>query len=164
MTETKTPRWIGPRGEMYVVIQFVIFALIFFGPRKLASWPEWPAPWSTIGVAVGVVLGLIGGALILAGMFNLGHNLTVVPHPKDDSSLVQSGAYALVRHPIYSGIIIGAVGMALWRNGWLTLLYALLLFIFFDIKSRQEERWLTAKFPDYPAYQQRVRKLIPFVY
>ena len=38
-------------------------------------------------------------------------------------------------------------------------IYAMLLFIFFDIKSRREERWLARKFPDYAGYQQRVRKL-----
>jgi protein-S-isoprenylcysteine O-methyltransferase Ste14 len=39
-----------------------------------------------------------------------------------------------------------------------------MLFLFLDLKSRREERWLCAKFPDYPAYQRRVRRLIPFVY
>jgi protein-S-isoprenylcysteine O-methyltransferase Ste14 len=77
---------------------------------------------------------------------------------------VVTGPYRLVRNPIYSGLIFGAFGYALWVNGWLTLGYALLLFIFFDIKSRKEERWLAEKFPDYGAYQQRVRKLIPWVY
>ncbi|RPI93163.1 MAG: isoprenylcysteine carboxylmethyltransferase family protein, partial [Chloroflexi bacterium] len=45
-----------------------------------------------------------------------------------------------------------------------TLIYAGLLFVFFDIKTRREERWLARKFPEYAGYQQRVRKLIPFIY
>jgi protein-S-isoprenylcysteine O-methyltransferase Ste14 len=95
---------------------------------------------------------------------SLGHNLTPLPRPKDDATLVVTGAYRLVRHPIYSGLTAMAFGWGMWVHGWLTLGYALLLFAFFDLKSRREERWLMEKFPDYAAYQRRVRKLIPFVY
>ncbi len=69
-----------------------------------------------------------------------------------------------MRHPIYSGLIIGAAGWALINVSVITLVYALGLFVFFDAKSRREERMLAAKFPAYAAYQQRVRKLMPFVY
>lgn len=57
-----------------------------------------------------------------------------------------------------------AFGWGLWVHGWLTLGYALLLFVFFDLKSSREERWLREKFPGYDAYRRRVRKLIPFIY
>jgi protein-S-isoprenylcysteine O-methyltransferase Ste14 len=46
----------------------------------------------------------------------------------------------------------------------ITLLLAAILFLFFDMKSRREEKWLSNKFENYPAYQQRVRKLVPFIY
>lgn len=49
---------------------------------------------------------------------------------------------------------------ALWIRGWLTLVYAVLLAILFDLKSRREERWLVAKFLDYETYRKRVPKLI----
>ena len=49
-------------------------------------------------------------------------------------------------------------------SGWLTFVYVAALFVLLDVKSRREERWLVEKFPEYPAYQRRVRKLIPFVY
>jgi protein-S-isoprenylcysteine O-methyltransferase Ste14 len=72
--------------------------------------------------------------------------------------------YGVVRHPIYSGLIFGAVGWALINASLLTLVYAIILFVFFDIKSRREERWLARKFPAYDEYRRRVRKLVPFVY
>lgn len=158
------PWWQGPRGEWYVVFQFLLFALVALGPTSLPGWPAWPPPWSTTGVVVGIVLGGIGALLILAGVLSLGRNLTAVPHPKDDATLVEKGVHGLVRHPIYSGILFGAFGWAFLRNGTLTLLYALILFLFFDLKTRREEKWLSLKFPEYKAYQQRVRKLIPFLY
>jgi len=70
----------------------------------------------------------------------------------------------LVRHPIYSGIILGSFGWGLLNNSLLTLLLALILFIFFDIKSRREEQWLSEKYVNYSTYQARVRKLIPLIY
>ncbi len=59
---------------------------------------------------------------------------------------------------------MGAFGWALVWGNLLTLFYAVILFIFFDIKSRREEKRLADKFPEYSDYQGRVCKLIPFVY
>jgi len=78
--------------------------------------------------------------------------------------LVDSGPYAIVRHPIYSGLIIAALGWALVVHGMLTRAYTVALFAFFDIKSRREERWLCEKFSEYGEYQRRVRKLLPWLY
>jgi protein-S-isoprenylcysteine O-methyltransferase Ste14 len=108
---------------------------------------------------------LLGGSILaLAGVLRLGSNLTPLPYPKSDATLVETGPYALVRHPIYSGLILAAFGWALFVHGWLTLSYAIVLLIFFDVKSRIEERWLSEKFTGYAKYRKRIRKLIPWVY
>lgn len=161
---SKQPWWKGPNGEWYVVIQIFLFGLVAFGPTSLPGWPIWTGPWRTITIVLGMILGGLGSLLVLGGLVSLGSNLTAVPRPKEDAHMVEHGAYRWVRHPIYSGIILGAFGLGLLRGGWLSLLYALILFIFFDIKSRREENWLREKYPDYTEYQQRVRKLIPFLY
>ena len=57
-----------------------------------------------------------------------------------------------------------AFGWAFVARGWLTLAYAAILLAFLDLKSAREERWLEARYPEYAAYRERVRKLIPFVY
>ena len=67
-------------------------------------------------------------------------------------------------HPIYSGVILGSFGWGLMNNSLLTLLLVLILFVFFDLKSRREERWLSEKYANYVTYQVRVRKLIPLIY
>lgn len=157
------PKW-GQRGEWYVVIQFVLFGLIFFAPLIVPELITWIAPWNSVGLVVGVVLALFGGFMAVAGVLNLGNNLTAVPYPKEDAVFVERGVYRIVRHPIYCGIIFGAFGWGLINNSLLTLLLALVLFFFFDIKSRREEKWLVEKYPAYPDYQSRVRKLIPFIY
>lgn len=160
----RQPWWRGARGEWYVVMQFVWLAVVAFGPKALPSLPAWGPPWAGLSLALGLALGAAGGLLGLAGLLHLGANLTALPHPKDDAQLVQTGAYGWVRHPIYSGLILASFGWGVLWSSWLGLGYALGLLIFFDIKSRREERWLAAKFADYAAYQQRVRKLIPFLY
>ncbi len=156
--------WKGERGEWYVVVQFILFGLIFAAPFLTRQWSGWPEPWAGIGRVLGFLLIGVGGVLILAGLASLGRNLAAVPHPRDDAVLVEHGAYKIVRHPIYSGIIFGSFGWGFLTNSALALLLALVLFFFFDIKSRREEKWLMDKFSDYSAYQQRVRKLLPFVY
>jgi protein-S-isoprenylcysteine O-methyltransferase Ste14 len=161
---TRPAWWKNTRGEWYVVAQSVLFALIAFGPGWIDMRPDLPEAWRWAALSVGVALGAAGLALAMAGLFWLGDNLSVFPHPKDNATLVQSGAYRIVRHPIYSGLIIGAVGWALINTSLVTLVYALGLLVFFDVKARREERWLLARFPDYAVYRARVHKLIPFVY
>lgn len=147
-----------------MIVQVALFALMIGGPKTMSGWPVWPPGLASVATVAGAALAVAGGVLALWGVSGLGSNLTALPYPKDGSQLVVSGPYAIVRHPIYSGLIIGALGFALFVHGWLSLIYALVLFIFFDVKSRKEERWLVQKFPDYPEYVARVRKLIPWVY
>jgi protein-S-isoprenylcysteine O-methyltransferase Ste14 len=144
--------------------QLVLIAVVFFGPRTLSGLPGWPAHLARISVIVGAALMFAGSGLLVAGLLRLGSNLTPLPYPKPHAILVQTGPYRLVRHPMYAGGIVLAYGWALVVRGWLTLVYATVLFVFLDIKSAREERWLNDKFPDYSDYQRRVRKLIPFIH
>jgi protein-S-isoprenylcysteine O-methyltransferase Ste14 len=164
MDMMQRPWWQGKRGEWYLFPQAALFILVAVGPRTCPGLPVWTAGWSRAGSIGGGFLLLSGALLAVAGVVNLGSNLTPLPRPKENATLVVTGAYRLVRHPIYSGLTAMAIGWGLWLHAWLTVGYALLLFVFFDLKTRREERWLKGKFPEYAAYQRRVRKLIPFVY
>ena len=155
------PWWKGRRGEWYVGLQLLLFVLVVFGPTGASAWP---APLAAVARVLGITLIAAGGLIAAAAALNLGRHLTPLPHPKDSCELVEHGLYAWVRHPIYCGIILAAFGWALYAQGWLSLLWAALLLVFFDIKSRREEAWLAARFPAYTDYRRRVRKLIPFIY
>jgi len=160
----RPPWWRGSRGEYLVAGQLVLMALVFFGPRTVDGWPAWTALSPNVWSVVGIALIISGGTLFFAGVIHLGRALTPLPYPKDGTDLAHTGPYALVRHPIYSGGLVLAVGWALFVQGWLTLLYVAALCVYLDAKSRREERWLSERYPAYAGYQQRVRKLIPFVY
>lgn len=151
-------------GWGYLVVQAGLFALFAFGPRTVHGMSAWNPFIALIASMAGTVLLVSGFILAIVGLINLGRNLTPLPAPKNSATLIVFGAYRLVRHPIYSGIIFMAFGWGLWVKSWLTIGYALLLFIFFDVKSRYEERLLAEKFPEYAAYRKRVKKLLPFIF
>jgi len=161
--ETRPPWWRGARGEWYVAAQLAFMGVVFFAPRTLPGLPAWNPSLARIFAILGALLMLAGGSLLLAGLIRLGPHLTPLPYPGARARLIQSGPYRFVRHPMYSGGVVLAYGWALLVHGWLTLLYATVLFVFLDIKSAREERWLVEKFADYPEYQRRVGKLIPFL-
>jgi protein-S-isoprenylcysteine O-methyltransferase Ste14 len=106
----------------------------------------------------------VGAAFVVTGAMQLGRRLSALPYPVPGGVLLESGAYRLVRHPMYAGAVFTAVGWALTRRGPFTLVSAFLLFLFFDRKARREEAWLVERFPAYADYRRRVRKLVPFVY
>jgi len=159
------PPWYrNTRGEFYVIAQFVLFALLAFGPHNHSALPAWSGAWTAIAPYVGAVLLSFGAMLTLAGVVWLGRNLSPFVCPKAGSVLLERGPYRLVRHPIYAGLCLLAFGWAFWVRGGLALGWALLLLILFDRKAALEERWLLRSFPGYADYRKRVRKLIPFLY
>jgi protein-S-isoprenylcysteine O-methyltransferase Ste14 len=152
---------LGPRGEGWVAIQVVLFAVLALAGM---AGPAWGDPWLAAGGPAGGVLIATGLVFAVLGLVGLRENLTAVPRPVEGGRLVESGIFGLVRHPIYTGIIAAAVGWGLVTASPPALVVALGLGIFFDLKSRREEAWLVAAYPAYGDYRRRVRKLIPFVY
>ena len=151
----------GERGEAWVAAQGLLIVLAIAAPR-------WERPWPTAlrraGLLAGVPIALTGAALLVAGSQRLGHNLTPMPKPKEGSEVVEGGVYGIVRHPIYSGILLILFGGALATGRLARLGVALGAAGFFDAKARLEEVWLAERYPNYPAYQRRARKLIPGLY
>ncbi len=164
MKNPKPPWWKGHRGEGYVVAQGLLFALILMGPQNAPGMPAWPDALAMASPPAGIALIVFGVAVVSVAFYHLGENLTPLPKPRDAGTLVTTGLYRFVRHPIYFGVIVMALGWVLCVQGLLTLLYAAALVVFFDIKSRREEQWLRERFPEYADYQRRVRKLVPFIY
>lgn len=153
---------LGPRGEGWVALQFLILALL--AVAGLISRDTWEGPLAGVIYLLGLAL-LLGGALLAGrGLLDLGRNLTPVPHPRDDAQLVETGVYALVRHPIYGGLIIGALGWGLLAASPPTLALAIGLGAFFDLKSRREEAWLRERYAGYATYMARTRRLLPWLY
>ena len=105
-----------------------------------------------------------GAAAIVSGMWVLGKSLTPFPRQPEQAQLVRHGIYALMRHPVYAGLIAFSLGWACLWGSWRGVALALLQAVLLVAKARREERWLREKFPDYDRYAAKVRRLIPGLY
>ncbi len=155
---------LGPRGEGWVVAQFVLFAIIGWAGLRAVVDTGVPGPWGWLALLVGLVAIAGGGLLAARGSWDLRRSFSPFPRPVEGAPLIETGAYRLVRHPIYGGLILGALGWALVTSSVVALVGGGLLFVLFAAKGRREEAWLAAIHPDYGAYQRRTKRLIPWIY
>jgi len=122
-------------------------------------------PWADWQFWLGAGLTVAGLAFTVWARRQLGRNWSGVVTVKQDHELVTAGPYALVRHPIYTGLLLGFLGSALARGevrGLLALVLALAAFLG---KRRTEERFMTERFGSaYTEYAARVPALIPWLY
>jgi protein-S-isoprenylcysteine O-methyltransferase Ste14 len=118
-------------------------------------------PWRA---AVGLVLFALGLGFAVWARVHIGRNWGTPMTQKVEPELVTSGPYHLVRHPIYSGILVAGAGTAVALS-WLWLIAVVLAGAYFLYSATVEERYLTEQFPDaYPAYQRSTKRLLPFVF
>jgi protein-S-isoprenylcysteine O-methyltransferase Ste14 len=152
---------LGPRGEGWFGAQLLLLVVYVVAPGLKSGWH--PA-LRVLGALAGLPLLVTGAVFSGYGMKTLGSNVTPFPKPKEDSELVTEGIYACVRHPIYTGLIAGAVGLGLLSGSVPRTLLGIAMLPFFGAKSSREEEWLRERYPEYAEYEARVRKLIPGVW
>jgi protein-S-isoprenylcysteine O-methyltransferase Ste14 len=110
---------------------------------------------------LGAPLIAAGLALAVWGVRSLGRSLTPGTEPLPGAPLVTSGAYAHVRHPIYTGIVLGLAGYTLaWSNWTFALVVGLLTLAYFNGKAKAEERWLVQRYPSYVSYMHQVPRRV----
>ncbi|MGB7324497.1 MAG: isoprenylcysteine carboxylmethyltransferase family protein [Rubripirellula sp.] len=130
--------------------QFGLAAAIVLSAR----W--WPVPWTALLISMPSIV----FAVWAWGAIGL-RKVRVQPSTTDQTKLITSGPYSIVRHPMYTGLLwftaaLLASGFAWWRLGvWIALLGVLLL------KTREEEAAMSKRFADYAGYRSRVGRLLP---
>lgn len=120
----------------------------------------------------GLVLYWLGVALLVVGLLftvwarvHLGTNWSGTVTVKQDHELVRTGPYALVRHPIYTGLLLGFVGTAIALGEWRGIVSLVLVAAAFIYKIQTEERFMIETFgAAYVDYRQKTRALIPFLF
>src|SRR4029453_11803615 len=147
------------------IVPLVVAVLLFWGPRApmgpltqrflpLTEWPFWVGSFLTAG----------GLLFAVWARLHLGRNWSGTVTIKQGHELITSGPYALVRHPIYTGLLLALLGSALALGDWRGFLVLALAAGPFWLKLRLEERWMRRQFGDaYLEYARRVAALVPFV-
>ncbi len=121
--------------------------------------PQMPGIWDAGVALVAIGLGFAAWARVY-----LGSNWSAAVSVKRDHELVTRGPYAIVRHPIYAGILFAVVGTGLVVGEWRAVIALALALIAFIHKARIEEQWMAETFgPAYAEYRSKVAGLIPFV-
>ena len=150
----RPPKRVTP-NPWYWLLAFVASYWLVFIIFFLQEGNALVANWITNSLAI---LGLL---VMLWARISLGRNIGMVPAQRE---LVHRGAYAFMRHPVYTGILLTSTAFVLRAYSPLNvLLMGLGVFWFIPVKSLVEENFLRAD-PQYAAYMQRVRaRWIPFV-
>jgi protein-S-isoprenylcysteine O-methyltransferase Ste14 len=152
--------WGWGRLLLWVVAP-MLFWMTFRSRSLAARWLWTPTPSSEWLGAMIVVLGL---SVCLWARYALGSNWSGAVTLKQDHELIERGPYRYVRHPIYSGFLLMALGTATLHARTSEFVFCGLLLLGFWLKLRAEEALLTRHFPEaYPEYRRRVKALIPHV-
>jgi protein-S-isoprenylcysteine O-methyltransferase Ste14 len=149
----------GPRAPL--AANFVAFGLFF---PSLLIFSGGAPPGVALGVALsGCLVALSGAAIVLRSRAALGPAWSLVPKADQDTGLVTTGPYRLVRHPIYLGLALLAVGQALAFASWPALAIALAGIVpTFAWRARAEESLLSRTFGErYAVYRRRTKMIIP---
>jgi protein-S-isoprenylcysteine O-methyltransferase Ste14 len=151
---------LGPRGEGWVLVQGILMWLIVGAGWLLGA--GWPEPVRLVGVLAGSALIFSGLALVVRAAIDMGTTVTPFPKPRDSGHLIDSGAFAIVRHPVYAGFILAGIGWSVVMASAVALVLTGVLAGFLYLKSTREEAWLESRYPGYEAYRARTPRFIPW--
>jgi len=144
------------KDYLFVGIQFALFAAYAIRPQILSI--ELPKTVAYAGLVI-AISGLCTGVLAL---IQIRSSFSPFPTPVAHGELVSNGLFRLSRHPIYSSILLGAFGYALYTGSGDRLLIGLGFLLLFYFKSSYEEQLLSEKYAGYTNYKRRVGRFTPW--
>jgi protein-S-isoprenylcysteine O-methyltransferase Ste14 len=158
----------GPTAEMERTQKIAVsFVLVGFIALLVLPALDHRFGWSRVPTSIC----LVGDALIVLGFVWVWRVLKENPfgastiQVEDDQTVISTGPYALVRHPMYAGALVVAVGMPFALGSWWGLLGIVRFFPALVWRLLDEERFLQEHLPGYEQYAQRVRyRLVPLVW
>jgi protein-S-isoprenylcysteine O-methyltransferase Ste14 len=153
--ESRWTRFAGVRVAIFLIVLLLVRVRAFKGHTATDD------PWL---LGIGLAVFLLGLALAVWARVYLGRNWGMPMTKKAEPELVTTGPYKTIRHPIYTGIILGMVGTTIavslyWLVG------VVVLGAYFIYSAFSEDRYLAQTFPGtYPAYKRSTKMLIPFIF
>lgn len=141
-------------GWTLVAGQFALLGALAFELRHTPDAPAWLR-------ALGILAAAAGAVVVGVASSRLGADLRAHPAPSAQATLRTDGPYRLVRHPIYSGLLLFAAGLAALASTLLAVGLLALLVTLLSFKMRLEERLLGRRFGGYAEYARRTPRLLP---
>jgi protein-S-isoprenylcysteine O-methyltransferase Ste14 len=131
--------------------------------RAIFPWAQSRVlPRTTVLESIAVALTAAGIALAMWARFYLGQNWSSAVSIKVDHTLIRSGPYRFVRHPIYSGLLVAITGTALARGRPIGVITIAMFWLAFRIKMQLEEEFMRKTFgPEYDQYASSTGALVP---
>ena len=165
--DTKTTQRLEPAASRILRVFIFLVAIILLSATRIPLpglyfqlWPSglWPF-W-------------LGAAVTIAGLLfavwareHLGRNWSRSVTIKQGHELITSGPYAVVRHPIYTGILTGFLGMAIAVSQVRGFVAFALVFLALWLKLRMEEEWMRSQFGEtYTNYARQTAALVPYLF
>ncbi|MGA8357835.1 MAG: protein-S-isoprenylcysteine O-methyltransferase, partial [Xanthobacteraceae bacterium] len=123
-------------------------------------------PFMPVASYLGIAVDITALWLFYRTHHDLGHNWSVSLDLRERHTLVTTGIYATVRHPMYTGFWLMAVAQALLLPNWVAGPAGLVGFgiLFFGRVKREEEMMIAAFGDEYRAYMRRTARVVPWVY
>jgi protein-S-isoprenylcysteine O-methyltransferase Ste14 len=165
--DTKTTQRIEPVASRVLRVLTSVIAIVLLSTTRiplrwlyLQLWPTgfWPF-W-------------LGSTVLVAGLLfavwareQLGRNWSGSVTIKQGHELITTGPYAVVRHPIYTGILVGILGSAIALSQVRGFIALVLFFLIFRRKLRMEEQWMRSEFGEtYATYVHETAALVPYLF
>src|SRR5262249_13876738 len=156
-----------PLVDKIIVILFLVLYIGWFLviPFDVFHWQLLGKPNEIIS-SLGLLLFVFGIWVIFLALKENAFASPVVKHQESkEHRVVDTGVYAVVRHPMYAGFIPMAIGMALWLESYAAAVLAALLIGVLVVRIAIEEAFLRRQLPGYESYTRKVRyRLVPLVW
>ncbi len=166
-TKTKTTQRLEPAASRILrALAFLVVIVLLAAPRIPLGWlylQLWPSGiWP---FAVGAAVTVAGLLFAVWARQHLGSNWSRSVTIKQGHDLITTGPYALVRHPIYTGILTGFLGTAIALSQVRGIIAFVLVFLVFWAKLRMEEKWMRSQFGEkYATYAGQTATLVPYLF
>ncbi len=148
-------------GEWYIISQLIIIIL-----HILKGWPQ------NISInyeilkciqIIGIIISSKGIIHIIKAFDSLGHNLSMLPIPVENSTLITSNSYKTCRHPIYKGLVNISLGISIYKLSLLHLVLLMILSYILKLKAIVEEKKLIVLHSSYKKYIKTTPAIIRYI-
>ena len=146
------------KGEWYLFSQIFLILLHLIPPYPKIKHIAFSI--NTVCIILGLAMSILGLFTIIKAFIDLGENLTPLPYPMNESSLIKNNSYQNARHPLYKGLIFTSLGICIFSLSLIHITLLISLTYILRIKALKEEEKLKNKFPEYKKYIKEVPAIL----